>query len=195
MKFTEQHVKVGDRAPNFIAQAVSNQTFEVVNLLDYFEKKYVILLFYPYDFSFVCPTELISFNNKYDIFHQLNTQILFISTDSHHTHLAWVQADQEINRLVHLRYPLVADPTRAISNRYNVLDSKLGVPLRALFIIDKLGIIQYSAMHNLNFGRSVDETLRVLQALQYVQHHPEQYCPANWQPGDETINMQTQKVL
>nr|YP_009294021.1 thiol-specific antioxidant protein [Hildenbrandia rubra]AOM67263.1 thiol-specific antioxidant protein [Hildenbrandia rubra] len=188
MKPQKRTIKVGDKAPNFIAQAVNNQTFEMVNLSDYLKTKYVILLFYPYDFSFVCPTEIISFNNKYDTFHQLNTQILYISADSHHAHLAWVQAEHELHRLADLQYPLVSDPTRQICDKYNVLDTKLGVPLRALFIIDKLGIIQYTAVHNLNFGRSVDETLRVLQALQHVQAYPEQYCPANWHPGDDTIN-------
>lgn len=189
MKLQGKTVKVGNKAPNFVAQAVNNQTFEIVNLSNYLEKKYVILLFYPYDFSFVCPTEIISFSNKYDAFQKLNTQVLCISADSHHAHLAWVQAEQEANRLADLRYPLIADPTREICNKYNVLDTKLGVPLRALFIIDKSGVIQYSTIHNLNFGRSVNETLRVLQALQYVQNHPEQYCPANWQPGDDTLSI------
>lgn len=194
MKQKEQIIKVGDKAPSFIAQAVHNQTFEIINLSDYLKRKYVILLFYPYDFSFVCPTEIVSFNDKYQAFNTLNTEVLYISVDSHHAHLAWVQAEQETNRLTNLHYPLVSDPTREICKRYNVLDTKLGVPLRALFIIDKSGIIQYSTVHNLNFGRSVDETLRVLQALQHVQMYPEQYCPANWQPGDPTIGVTSKEV-
>ena len=188
MKHLKKIVKVGDKAPSFIAQAVINQTFEMINLSRYLKKKYVVLLFYPYDFSFVCPTELTAFSSKYDIFTQLDTEVLFISPDSHHTHLAWIQAEYEVSRLTDIPYPLVSDPTREICKAYNVLDNSLGVPLRALFIIDKAGIIQCSTIHNLNFGRSVDEALRVLQALQYVQTYPEEYCPANWQPGENSIN-------
>nr|YP_009297535.1 thiol-specific antioxidant protein [Hildenbrandia rivularis]AOM67079.1 thiol-specific antioxidant protein [Hildenbrandia rivularis] len=189
MESNDYTVRVGDKAPNFVAKAVNRQAFEKVNLSEFFGKKYVILLFYPYDFSFVCPTEIVAFNDKYDVFSQLNTQVLCISVDSHYTHLAWVQAEEEVNRLASLKYPLISDPTRQICNKYNVLDSKLGVALRALFIIDKLGIIQYSVINNSSFGRSVDETIRVLRALQHVEAYPEQYCPANWQPGDATITV------
>ena len=194
MKQFEKIVKVGDKAPSFIAQAVINQTFDIINLSNYLGKKYVVLLFYPYDFSFVCPTELTSFSKKYDKFSQLDTEILFISPDSHYTHLAWIQTEYEISRLFEIQYPLISDPTRQICKAYNVLDNNLGVPLRASFIIDKFGILQCSTIHNLNFGRNVDETLRVLHALQYVQTHPEEYCPADWQPGKNSISPQYQKL-
>nr|YP_009296569.1 thiol-specific antioxidant protein [Apophlaea sinclairii]AOM65709.1 thiol-specific antioxidant protein [Apophlaea sinclairii] len=193
MIYEEKILKVGDKAPNFTAQAVIDQTFKTINLSSYWKKKYVILLFYPYDFSFICPTEIIAFSNKYETFCKLKTEILCISTDSIYTHLAWVQAEQEANRLANLRYPLVSDPTREICNKYNVLDNKLGVSLRALFVIDILGCIQYSMVNNLNFGRNVNEILRVLQALQQVQAYPKQYCPANWYPGNNTINLSALK--
>ena len=148
--------------------------------------KWVVLFFYPLDFTFVCPTEITAFSDRYEEFAELNTEILGCSVDSHFSHLAWIQTDRNAGGLGDIEYPLVSDLKREISKAYDVL-SEEGVALRGLFIIDKEGIIQHSTVNNLAFGRSVDETLRVLQALQYVQENPDEVCPAGWKPGDATM--------
>ena len=148
--------------------------------------KWVVLFFYPLDFTFVCPTEITAFSDRYEEFAELNTEILGCSVDSHFSHLAWIQTDRNAGGLGDIEYPLVSDLKREISKAYDVL-SEEGVALRGLFIIDKEGIIQHSTVNNLAFGRSVDETLRTLQALQYVQENPDEVCPAGWKPGDATM--------
>ena len=153
-----------------------DQEFVDVKLSDY-RGKYVVLFFYPLDFTFVCPTEITAFSDRYEEFAELNTEILGCSVDSHFSHLAWIQTDRNAGGLGDIEYPLVSDLKREISKAYDVL-SEEGVALRGLFIIDKEGIIQHSTVNNLAFGRSVDETLRVLQALQYVQENPDEVCPA-----------------
>nr|QCI06016.1 2-Cys peroxiredoxin [Delesseria sanguinea] len=178
-------IKVGNKAPDFFATAVHDQEFKTVKLSDYIGQ-YVILLFYPLDFTFVCPTEITAFNDIYEEIQKLNTEILGISVDSEYCHLAWIQMDREVGGVGDLSYPLVSDLNKFISSSYNVLTEE-GKSLRGLFIIDKEGIIQHSLVNNLDFGRSVQETIRVLQAIQYVQNHPDEVCPANWQPGESTI--------
>ena len=178
-------IQVGDQAPEFCSTAVYQQEFKKIKLSDYIGK-YLILLFYPLNFTFVCPTEITAFSDAYDKISQLNTEILGISVDSEYCHLAWLQTDRESGGVGDLNYPLVSDLNRSISLDYNVLNIE-GKALRGLFIIDKEGVIQYSVVNNLDVGRSVDETLRVLQAIQYVQSNPDEVCPANWQPGDSTI--------
>jgi len=174
-------------APDFSATAVYDMEFKTVRLSDYRGKKYVVLLFYPLDFTFVCPTEITAFSDRYDEFAKLDTEILGISVDSEYSHLAWMQTDRKAGGVGELRYPLVSDLKKEISAAYNVLDPATGVALRGLFIIDKEGILQHATINNLAFGRSVDETLRTLQAIQYVQSHPDEVCPANWQPGQRTL--------
>lgn len=186
MAKVKKPLQVGDFAPTFEAVAVLNQEFQKVDLSDYLNKKYVVLLFYPLNFTFVCPTEITAFSDEFEKFAQLNTEILGISVDSEYSHLAWLQTEREAGGLGHLKYPLVSDLRKKISTDYNV-QTDTGVALRGLFIIDKEGIIQHSTINNLAFGRSVDETLRVLQAIQYVQENPEEVCPANWKPGDKTM--------
>lgn len=178
-------IRVGQKAPDFSATAVYDQEFQNVKLSNYLGK-YVILLFYPLDFTFVCPTEITAFSDIYSEIASLNTEVLGISVDSEYSHLAWLQTDRESGGLGNLQYPLVSDLTKDISKDYNIL-TDAGTALRGLFIIDDQGIIQYSLVNNLDFGRSVDETLRVLKAIQYVQNHPDEVCPANWQPGKPTI--------
>nr|AYR06459.1 thiol-specific antioxidant protein [Rhodogorgon sp.] len=178
-------IQVGQSAPIFTATAVYDQEFKTVRLSDYLGK-YVVLFFYPLDFTFVCPTEITAFSDSYEDFVTLNTEILGVSVDSEYTHLAWLQTDREDGGLGDLNYPLLSDLTKTISKSYNVL-TRDGKALRGLFIIDKEGMIQYSVVNNLDFGRSVNETLRILQAIQYVQSHPDEVCPANWQPGDPTM--------
>nr|YP_009397663.1 2-Cys peroxiredoxin [Dipterosiphonia australica]ARW66849.1 2-Cys peroxiredoxin [Dipterosiphonia australica] len=182
---TKKCIQVGDKAPYFSATAVYEQEFKQVNLSDY-EGKYLILLFYPLDFTFVCPTEIVAFSEIYDQLISLNTEILAISVDSEYSHLAWTQLDREAGGVGELRYPLVADLKKEISLSFNVLNEE-GKSLRGLFIIDKEGIIQHSLINSLDVGRNVDETLRTLKAIQYVQNNPDEVCPANWQPGQSTI--------
>lgn len=177
---------VGNKAPDFTATAVVDQEFKTIKLSDYKGKKYVVLFFYPLDFTFVCPTEITAFSDRYAEFKALNTEVLGVSIDSQFTHLAWIQTDRKSGGLGDLKYPLVADLKKEISTHYQVLNDE-GIALRGLFIIDKEGVLQHSTINNLGFGRSVDETLRVLQALQYVQSHPDEVCPAGWKPGSATM--------
>lgn len=185
------NIKVGNHAPDFSAVAVYDQEFENVSLSDY-RGKYVILLFYPLDFTFVCPTEITAFSDAYSTIQSLNAEVLAISVDSEYSHLAWLQTDRDSGGLGDLNYPLVSDLTKQISQSYNVLTEQ-GTALRGLFIIDTQGIIQHALINNLDVGRSVNETLRTLQAIQYVQGHPDEVCPANWQPGNATIISTPQK--
>ncbi|KAG8376827.1 hypothetical protein BUALT_Bualt09G0104300 [Buddleja alternifolia] len=178
---------VGNVAPDFEAEAVFDQEFIKVKLSEYIGKKYVILFFYPLDFTFVCPTEITAFSDRYQEFEKLNTEVLGVSIDSVFSHLAWVQTDRKSGGLGDLNYPLVSDVTKSISKSFNVLIPDQGIALRGLFIIDKEGVIQHSTINNLGIGRSVDETLRTLQALQYVQENPDEVCPAGWKPGEKSM--------
>ena len=183
---SEGALRVGQAAPDFAATAVVDQEFKTIKLSDY-RGKYVVLFFYPLDFTFVCPTEITAFSDRYGEFTKINTEVLGASVDSEFSHLAWTQSDRKEGGIGNIAYPLIADLKKEISTAYNVLDPEAGVSLRGLFIIDKEGIIQHSTINNLSFGRSVDETLRTLKALQYVQSHPDEVCPAGWQEGDKTM--------
>ena len=142
---------------------------------------------HPLDFTFVCPTEITAFSDRYSDFSNKNTEILGVSVDSQFSHLAWIQSPRNQGGLGEINYPLVADLKKEISTAYNVLDEDEGVALRGLFIIDPEGVIMHSTINNLPVGRNVDETLRVLQAFQYVQSNPDEVCPANWTPGEKTM--------
>ncbi len=179
-------LRVGQMAPDFSATAVVDQTFKIVKLSDY-RGKYVVLFFYPLDFTFVCPTEIAAFSDRHDEFKALNAEILGISVDSEFAHLAWIQTERKQGGVGDLNYPLVSDIKKDISAGYNVLDPESGVALRGLFIIDRDGVLQHATINNLAFGRKVDETLRVLQAIQHVQDNPNEVCPVDWQPGDKTM--------
>ncbi|MBW4692386.1 MAG: peroxiredoxin [Lyngbya sp. HA4199-MV5] len=185
-------LRVGQSAPDFTATAVVDQEFKTIKLSEY-RGKYVVLFFYPLDFTFVCPTEITAFSDRYDEFKQLGAEVLGASVDSEFSHLAWIQTDRKSGGVGDLNYPLVADIKKEVSSAYNVLDPDAGIALRGLFIIDRDGIIQHSTINNLSFGRSVDETLRTLQAIQYVQSHPDEVCPAGWKPGDATMNPDPKK--
>ncbi|KAG8081943.1 hypothetical protein GUJ93_ZPchr0014g47213 [Zizania palustris] len=178
---------VGNKAPDFEAEAVFDQEFIKVKLSEYIGKKYVILFFYPLDFTFVCPTEITAFSDRYEDFEKINTEILGVSIDSVFSHLAWVQTDRKSGGLGDLKYPLISDVTKSVSKSFGVLIPDQGIALRGLFIIDKEGVIQHSTINNLAIGRSVDETLRTLQALQYVQENPDEVCPAGWKPGEKSM--------
>jgi alkyl hydroperoxide reductase subunit AhpC len=159
---------------------VVDQEFKKINLTDY-RGKWVVLFFYPGDFTFVCPTELKGFNASLTEFVKANAQVLAVSVDSKYSHLAWIKS----GALDRLQYPLVADFSKQTTQAYGALDRANGTARRALFIIDPNGVIQYMVVHNDKVGRSVDETLRVLKALQ-----TEELCPVNWKPGEKTIKME-----
>ncbi|EAZ89229.1 peroxiredoxin [Crocosphaera chwakensis] len=179
-------LRVGQVAPDFTATVVIDQEFQTKKLSSY-RGKYVVLFFYPLDFTFVCPTEVIAFSDRYEEFAKINTELLAVSVDSEFSHLAWIQTPRTEGGVGDIAYPLVSDLKKEISTAYNVLDPDSGVALRGLFIIDKEGVIQYSTVNNLSFGRSVTETLRTLKAIQHVQTNPEEVCPADWQEGDKTM--------
>ncbi|WP_013323938.1 peroxiredoxin [Gloeothece verrucosa] len=181
-----ESLRVGQSAPDFTATAVIDQEFKTIKLSEY-RGKYVVLFFYPLDFTFVCPTEIIAFSDRYDEFKNINTEVLGVSVDSEFSHLAWIQTERKDGGIGDIVYPIVSDIKKEISTAYNVLDPEAGVALRGLFIIDKEGVIQHATINNLSFGRSVDETLRTLKAIQYVQSHPDEVCPAGWQEGDKTM--------
>ena len=163
-----------------------DQEFKEITLSQY-RGKYVVLFFYPLDFTFVCPTEITAFSDRYADFSSKNTEVLGVSVDSQFSHLAWIQTPRNQGGLGDINYPLVADLKKEISTAYNVLDEAEGVALRGLFIIDPDGVIMHATINNLPVGRNVDETLRVLQAFQYVQSNPDEVCPANWTPGEKTM--------
>lgn len=167
-------------APGFKAKAVVNGEIKEVSL-DQFKGKYVILLFYPLDFTFVCPTELCAFSDAAEGFRQLNCEVLGVSVDSEYTHLAWSQLERKKGGLAPLNVPLVADLDKSIARKYGVLVNE-SVALRGLFIIDPQGIVRQSTVNDLPIGRSVEEATRLLQAIQFFEQHGE-VCPANWKPG------------
>ncbi|TYZ69402.1 hypothetical protein PybrP1_007739 [[Pythium] brassicae (nom. inval.)] len=172
-------------APRFKAAAVLNDDITEIALDDY-RGKYVVVFFYPKDFTYVCPTEIIAFNDRAAEFEAVNTQLIAVSTDSPESHLAWTKLPRNKGGLGKMDIPIVADITKLISAKYGVLLESAGIALRGLFIIDPQGVLQQVTINNLPIGRSVDETLRLIKALQFVEEHGE-VCPANWQPGDKTI--------
>ncbi len=178
-------VLVTKSAPDFKAQAVMpNCQFEEISLSQYLGK-YVILFFYPLDFTFVCPTEIIAFSDQLKEFDALNTQVIGVSIDSHFSHLAWRQTGRELGGLGQIDYPLVADLRKTISRDYDVLVGD-AVALRGLFFIDKEGIVRHQTVNDDPIGRSVDEALRVVKAWQHFEQFG-QVCPANWNTGKATI--------
>ncbi|BBC22995.1 peroxiredoxin [Pseudanabaena sp. ABRG5-3] len=182
--------RVGDPAPDFEADAVIDQEFTKIKLSDYQHKKYVVLFFYPLDFTFVCPTEVLAFSDRYEEFAKLNTEVIGISVDSKYAHLAWIQTPLADGGLGgEIKCPLVSDLTKAIATKFNVLDPNAGIALRGLFIIDKAGIVQHATINNLAFGRSIDETIRTLKAIQHTQIHENEVCPIDWQEGMATIKI------
>jgi peroxiredoxin (alkyl hydroperoxide reductase subunit C) len=183
-------LRVGHLAPDFEADAVFDQEFVKVSLSSYRGKKYVVLFFYPLDFTFICPTEVLAFSDRYADFAALNAEVMGISVDSKYAHLAWIQtalADGGLGGAV--KCPLVSDLTKAIATAFNVLDPESGTALRGLFIIDISGIVQHITINNLAFGRNIDEALRTLKALQHTQKYKNEGCPANWQEGMPTITI------
>ena len=176
---------VTKEAPDFKAQAVMpDNTFEEL-ILSKFRGKYVLLFFYPLDFTFVCPTEIIAFDKKLAEFKKKNCEVIGASIDSHFTHLAWKSTPRDKGGIGNVQYPLVSDLDKNISRAYGVLINE-SIALRGLFLIDPKGVVRHALVNDLPLGRSVDEALRTLDALQFVDTHGE-VCPANWKEGEDTM--------
>ena len=165
-------------APSFKAQALKGREFVTISSDD-LRGKWVVLAFYPLDFTFVCPTELIGLNDKHGDFSDREAVVLAASTDSVHSHLGWVKADQ---RLANLKYPILADMTKSISRDYGVLLEDAGIALRGTFIIDPNGVLRWAQYNDLDTGRNIDEIIRVLDALQTGK-----LCPCDWKKGEATL--------
>lgn len=179
-------VKVQQKAPDFTATAVMpDGTFNEKFQLSDYEGKYVLLYFYPLDFTFVCPSEILAFDKKLEEFKSRDCEVIGVSVDSHFTHWAWRNTPVEKGGIGNIRYPLVSDLTKKISRDYGVLIND-AVALRGLFIMDKNLIVRHMLINDLPIGRSVDEALRVLDAIQYHEEHGE-VCPANWKKGEKAM--------
>ena len=183
---------VTKEAPDFTAQAVlPDNTIADLSLSSY-RGKYVLLFFYPLDFTFVCPSEIIAFDKKLSAFNERNCEVIGVSVDSPYTHWAWKNTPLAKGGIGPIRYPLVADLSKAISRDYGVLFDE-SVALRGLFLIDKEGTVRHAVINDLPLGRSVDEALRMLDALQFVERCGE-VCPANWHPGEEAMKPSAEGV-
>ncbi|KAI3383675.1 hypothetical protein SNEBB_009259 [Seison nebaliae] len=180
-----QKAFVQKSAPDFKATAVIGNEFKDIQLSDYFGK-YIVLFFYPLDFTFVCPTEIIAFNDHVEEFEKINTQLLAVSVDSHFSHLTWTSVPRSKGGLGPMKIPLISDLTHQISKNYGVYLEEAGHSLRGLFIIDPKGIIRQITINDLPVGRSVDETKRLVQAFQFTDENGE-VCPIDWNPGKDTI--------
>lgn len=175
---------VGKKAPEFELQGVHHSRFTSYRVPSA-NGSWTLLLFYPLDFTFVCPTEIIAFSEAAEKFKDARCQIYGLSVDSHFTHLAWTETPRNKGGVGDLAFPLLADMNKEVARQYGVLTPE-GVALRGLFLIDEEGIIQQATINNLAVGRSVEETLRLLQAFQHVKKTGE-VCPANWHPGADTM--------
>jgi peroxiredoxin (alkyl hydroperoxide reductase subunit C) len=179
------NVKVQEKAPHFEGKAIVNGQIKNISLSD-FAGQYLVLFFYPLDFTFVCPTELVSFSDHIDAFKNIGVNVIGCSCDSHFSHLAFINTPRKHGGLGGLSYPLLSDYNKEIASLYDVLVQPDGIPLRGLFIIDPKGIIRQITINDLPVGRSVDEVIRLVQAFQFVDQHGE-VCPMNWKPNSPTI--------
>lgn len=177
---------IGNKAPKFKAKAVVSGEIIPNFSLDSYQGKYVVFFFYPLDFTFVCPTELHAFQEKYEEFKKRNAEIIACSVDSCYTHLAWLNTPKSKGGIEGVSYPLVSDLTRSISEDYGVLIPQEGIAMRGLYIIDKENVIRHQVVNDLPLGRSVDEVLRTLDALISFDLYGE-VCPANWQVGEKRM--------
>jgi peroxiredoxin 2/4 len=176
---------VGQAAPDFEMLTTQNmKTLDVKISLSDYRDKWLVLFFYPADFTFVCPTEIIAMNDRLQEFHDLDAEVLGVSCDSVHSHKAWIDTPKDKNGLGGLDYPLASDFLKTVARSYDVLVEEEGIALRGLFIIDPDKIIRYQVVNDMNIGRSVDETLRVLEALQAGG-----LCPSDWKPGQKLLTV------
>lgn len=187
-------VLTGREAPDFEVDAVvgGNEMVEKFTLSQFRGSKYVVLFFYPFDFTFVCPTELHEFEAKRAEFAALGAEVIGCSIDSAHSHMAWLNMPKNQGGIKGVQYPILADINKTVARSYDVL-LPAGMALRATFIIDKQGIVQIQHVNNLSLGRSVDEVLRSLKALQFTEEHGE-VCPANWQEGSKGMTASSEGV-
>ncbi len=182
---TVTFAKVGQPAPDFNLPSTKNMETlaENIKLSDY-KGKWLIMLFYPLDFTFVCPTELTAFSDRLEELNGIGAEVLGVSTDSVHSHRAWLKTPRDQNGIEGLEYPLISDVGGKLAAKYNILVEDANIALRGLYIINPEGVLQYAVVHDLNIGRSVDETLRVLQGLQTGG-----LCSADWTPGQENLTV------
>jgi peroxiredoxin (alkyl hydroperoxide reductase subunit C) len=176
-------IKVGHEAPKFEAEAFHEGQIKKISLENY-KGKWVVLFFYPADFTFICPTELGEMADRYEKFKELGAEILSISTDTAFVHKAWHDSSETIKKI---KFPMVADPTHEISWKYNTLIEEEGVALRGSFLIDPEGNLKAMEIHHNDIGRNADELLRKLEAAKFVEEHGGEVCPANWKPGKNTL--------
>ena len=184
---------VGKKAPLFRTKAVHNSNFTTIDLESYLGKRIVVLFFYPLDFTFVCPTELLAFNSLYDEFEKREATLMACSVDSEFSHNAWMNTPVAEGGIEGVQYPIMADINKKISTDYEVLNDD-GIAFRALFIIDKKGIIRHATINDLFLGRSVQETLRTVDALIHHENFGE-VCPANWNKGDEALEPNKESLI
>ncbi|OAF66720.1 hypothetical protein A3Q56_05561 [Intoshia linei] len=175
-------------APHFVGKSVFNKQFCEL-ALDNFRGKYLVLFFYPLDFTYVCPTEICAFSDRFQEFKDINCEVVAVSTDSHFSHLAWINQPRKEGGLGDMNIHILSDNNHKISQAYGVLLKDEGIALRGLFIIDDKGIVRHSCVNDLPIGRSVDETLRVVNAIQHFEKHGE-VCPVNWKLGQNAINVE-----
>ena len=179
-------IQIGKVAPNFLTIGIYKNQLGKIRLSDYHGKKYVLLVFYPANFTSVSPLELTQLSDRVQEFRQLSTQILAVSVDSPFSHLHYLLLKRSQGGLAELQYPLVSDLSQTITKKYNLL-TRDGLSFPGVFIIDKEGIIQYYTVNNLLCGRNIDEWLRVLKSIQYIKEHPGQVCPIDWKNGDQIL--------
>ncbi|HHL39359.1 MAG TPA: peroxiredoxin [Deltaproteobacteria bacterium] len=180
----ESEAFVQKEAPDFTAQAVMpDGSFKELKLSDY-RGKYTVLFFYPLDFTFVCPTEILAFSDRIEEFRKLDAEVIGVSVDSHFSHLAWRNMERKKGGIGEIAYPLVSDLDKSISRSYGVLLEKPGIALRGLFIMDRDGILRHVTINDLPLGRNIDEALRIIEAIRFHEEHGE-VCPANWKKGEE----------
>tara|TARA_A100001015_G_scaffold314286_1_gene423397 strand:+ start:122 stop:721 length:600 start_codon:yes stop_codon:yes gene_type:complete len=187
MEISMSSLLVSKKAPPFKASALVDGNIVEGFSLDAFLGKYIVFFFYPLDFTFVCPTELHAFQDRLADFEKRNAQIVGCSVDSAHCHLAWSHKAKESGGIKGVSYPLVSDLTKAISSDFHVLNAEEGVAFRGLFLIDKEGIVRHQLINDLPLGRSVDEALRLLDALIFHEENGA-VCPANWKPGKKSMD-------
>lgn len=175
---------VGSPAPKFNSKAVMGKEIVELTWEKLHEGKWLVLFFYPLDFTFVCPTEITAFSDATPKFAEIGAKVAAVSVDSAYSHLAWVNTDRKDGGLGEIKFPLIADLNKSIARSYDVLLESAGIALRGLFIIDPKGVVRSSVINDLPVGRNVDEAIRVIQAFQYNEKHGE-VCPANWTPGKD----------
>jgi len=176
-------VKINEKAPDFTEDAFVNDEMKKIRLSDY-KGKWIILFFYPADFTFVCPTELGELADNYEKIRELGAEVISVSTDTAFVHKAWHDNSESISKI---KFPMLADPACRVSRSYGTLIEDEGLSLRATFVIDPDGIIKAFEFHNNDIGRSVEELIRKIEAAKFVKEHKGQVCPMNWKPGEKTL--------